>query len=170
MKPGRAVDDEDLAMIAEVDLEPATEGSDRQELSRLAADGEERIEHSPRRMVRADRVVEDANLDAGLRLVGEGRDQAPAQLVVVEDVGFDVDVALRRGDRLEDGGEGRVPLAEEVDAIALRHLRGVEALGEFGETFAERLGSGRLGARFAGDRRGCAFASLVAGSRCRGMR
>ena len=91
----------------------------------------EPLEELARRLARAEGVVDEAHLDAGFRALHERRGEHAADLVVVEDVRFEMHVVLRASDHGEHRGIGRLAVLEQRHLVA-------DVEGIAGERFLDR--------------------------------
>src|SRR5678816_1519795 len=105
-KRGVAIDDDDLAVIPEIELKPVRVTFSRVEWAHVYAGGTKLIHVGRRQIVTADFVVEHVAADACLRLCDERIFQTATQAVVVDDVELDEHVFASRRDGFEDGSKG----------------------------------------------------------------
>lgn len=115
---GATVCDDDLAVIAEVELEAvgvAFAGVEGTDVDPGVAEG---LEVGGGEAVAADLVEEDVAADPGAGAFCEGGGEALAEGVVVDDVELDEDVVAGGGDVREDGVESGFAVDEEFGVIA----------------------------------------------------
>ena len=117
-----AVDHDDFAVVAEIDLERvppppvAAERSDRHAGRRqVAFEGARAADAAA-----ADLVVQEQHADAFPGLADQPRLQFPPQLIVANDEELDEDVFLGRVDPAEDLAESRLAVHQQLDEIAVR--------------------------------------------------
>ena len=117
---GVPVDDQQLAVVAPVPAPVVARGQrvDGVELVQLHAAGGQPFEEGGRRAEGAGAVAQQVDLHA-LRLLGHQRlGKALAHLVVVEDVGLEVDVVARGLDGREHGPVGGRPVLQQQHLVA----------------------------------------------------
>ncbi len=112
-----AVDHDDLAVIAEIELETVDEFA-RRECVDLDLALAQRIHIVARQVGRADAVIEEVDPDAGRRAGEQFVAQGTAERVVAHDEELDDDVVPRMVDRIEDRVEGRGAVDEQAQMIA----------------------------------------------------
>ncbi len=130
-----AVDDDDLAMVAEVDR-LKEDGPHREEARVLSAGGAERVPPSSREAEATEGVAEETHFDATLRGGDEALAEPAPRLVVADHVVLGVDVVLCRVDGGADSVEAGVADAVRDDEVPgarrdLRELRAEARQGEF---------------------------------------
>ena len=113
-----AVDHQDLAMVAVVDLVDALH---RVELADGDAGLAQLVEVCLRRLDRADAVVEDVHPHALLHLGGEECGEPLADFACIEDVGADIDVVARARHRVEHRLVGAGTVDQEAAVVAADH-------------------------------------------------
>ena len=119
---GAAVDHQQLAVVAVVD-EPLLLGRQRVgriELEHLHAAGRQAIEERLRRADGADAVVEQVDLHALRALLQQQLRELPADLVVLDDVGLEVDVVGGGADRGKHRPVGRRAVLQQEHPVARR--------------------------------------------------
>src|SRR5690606_30320727 len=126
--PAHAVDDDDLAVVAEVEAEPAAPRAPPAEPGDAHAGLVQLLEVPLREVVAADLVVEEVDADARAGLLDQPPLELPAQAVVADDVELGEDVALGRLDPREDGVEGGPAVDEEAEVVAARERERGELL------------------------------------------
>jgi len=97
---------------------------DRIELEYLYATDSEALKEFPGRMQAADAVVNQVDLDAGGLSFQQQIRELSADIVVSEDVGFQVDVIFGLADGREHGPVGRRPVLQQDQPVA-QHQRAV---------------------------------------------
>jgi len=115
-----AVHDEELAVVALVDVPPGLGGRrvDRVELQRADAVVAQPLEVLGGCAKRAHAVVDQVHLHALLLLLDQGIHEALADLVILEDVGLQVDVVARRQDGREHRAISVRSVLQQPDPVA----------------------------------------------------
>ena len=125
VKPTSSVDDDDLAMVAVVEV-PDFRRLDRihrPELADLDVLPAQLVEELARRLAAAEAVVQHSHFDAFLALLRQQIGESLPDVAGAEDEGLDVNVVARRSQCRLDGGVGLRPVDEDADAIAGRERR-----------------------------------------------
>ncbi len=117
-EPGRAVHDDDLAMVAEVDALVEKGDPRREEALHADAGFLQLLDEPALELQAADPVVDDADLDALLRFAEQRLLEAAADLVVAQRVVVEVDVMLRPLESVQDGGVGRFGIRQHLRLVA----------------------------------------------------
>ena len=121
-----AVHHHDLAVVAEVQVQPVDAAAD----GRLHRDagGPQPVDVGARQAVAADLVVQQVHPHAGGGALQQPRAQFPAHAVVAQDVELDQHVVAGRGDALEDRPEGGSTVDQQRGAVAVRERKPGEPL------------------------------------------
>ena len=121
-----AIDDHDLAVVAEVDaeaVEPAVPYPENADMNpgRLEFTG-----IRPGEAHRTDPVIEEVDLDARPGPLDQGRFETPAEVIRVNDEKLDENIAPGGGDARQDRFEGGVTVDQQTAAVALHHRKLVD--------------------------------------------
>ena len=149
------VGDQNLAVVAQVELQRRRDQARRQEtrgLHAFAAQQGHRATAGPG-VVFADAVDEHPHIHAAGRGPSQRRDETPAHGIGLEDVGGHVDEARRPFDGLEHGRIGGLAVVQHGDVVAGHDRPGREPVAGRGQAVATRVQKGavvaqrRVGAR-----------------------
>ncbi|MCY1515763.1 hypothetical protein D9M68_503640 [compost metagenome] len=111
------VHDDQLAVVAEVELEAVDEAAMRGKRPRIDARIEQRAHVAARQRMAADAVEQEVDLDAGLRALAQQRLQAPAQRIVVHDEELHDQHLPGLADRGKDGIEGLGAVDQQAHVV-----------------------------------------------------
>ncbi len=140
-----AVDDQDLAVVPgeEVPFPVAMEGIGAIELHHLDARVLQPLEEGGARGGTPHAVVDEVHLDALCSLPRERLREPPPDLVVLDDVGLEVDMVAGVVDGLEHRVVGGRTVDEQRDLVALRERRVAHRLGHGGQALQQVGGLAR---------------------------
>ncbi len=113
-----AIDHDELAVVAVVDLEPSQRTARPARREDLDPGGAQVAHEGPGQAEPAERVMEQGDRDAGPRPLHERVLQPLPDAVVADDVELDENIVLGGRDGLEDGAVGVLPVDQEVDTVA----------------------------------------------------
>ena len=102
-------------MVALLETEARTPRKERMELRDLDSGGAQLGGEGVGQLERAERVVQHAHADARLRALDQRCEEAPARLVVAQDVRLEMDVAPGARDRFEHRRERGASAAQRLD-------------------------------------------------------
>ena len=149
---GFAVDDQGLAVVAQVEVQLAAEEVGLRPAGQgEVGDGAVAVEEAAPQGVRgAEAVVEDAAADAGAGALGHGVEEFAPDGVVADDERLEVDVAARGADGVEHRREGFVAGQQGRGFVARQQREGFgegrEGAVEFAGAFVVRRRGGAEGA------------------------
>ena len=143
---GFAVDDEDLAVVAEVGVIEQAQASCGEEGAHIEAFGAETVHHARLAVSRAHEVNEDAHFDASVPGGLQALQELLTRLVAVENVAEEGDGHFSPVDGIEHGRISLVAVAQEGDGIARENGFSRDVFPQLGEapesgTVFEHLGS-----------------------------
>ncbi len=119
---GLAVDDDDLPVVAEVDLEPVAAAAFGMKVQYLDACRQQVCDIGARKADAADPVIENMDADSGAGALGKVARHVASEAVVAEGVEFHKDIGFGGVDRGEDVVESRRSIDQQPGGVSGKNL------------------------------------------------